>query len=512
MERMTKKIRWWPLGLVWIMGVVAASFFIATSGGEDEVRQVLVMKLIGVIGSCVTLSFLWLFGFSRLRSRVKLWWLGAIGVLAIFLVSTVRYEGVSGDLVPLFAWKWGRAAVLESDAELPLQLVVDGSFPQFLGPDRNATLPGIDLSKDWLGNPPELLWRKPVGEAWSGFAISGRRAITQEQEGGDERTVCYDLLSGEELWESRSNARYDNPLGGVGPRATVAIEGGRVYALGATGEFSCLDIESGERLWGFNLLESHSAPLPDWGVAGSPLIHGNLVILSAGGKDGNSLVAYDTGTGDLVWAGGSDKAHWSSPVAYEIDGVVQILIFNRGGVAAHDPTNGNVLWEFPWTQSTGTPRVAIPVQLPGDHFVVSSGYGAGAALFQVAREDSGFVANQDWKSLHLKSKFNNFVFRDGYLYGLDDGMMTCIDAATGRRAWKKGRYGHGQLLLGDDWLLLMAENGEVILMEPVPEEPRILGSFQALEGKSWNPPAMVGPYLLVRNHREAACYRLALAE
>ncbi len=132
-------------------------------------------------------------------------------------------------------------------------------------------------------------------------------------------------------WQSRNKARYDNPLGGVGPRATPTIDGDRVYAVGATGFFACRLVESGALVYSLDLLEEHSAPLPDWGVAGSPLVFENLVILSAGGSDGNSLVAYDKLTGKLVWRGGSDKAHWSSPVVYQVDGEDQVLIFNKGG-------------------------------------------------------------------------------------------------------------------------------------------------------------------------------------
>jgi outer membrane protein assembly factor BamB len=144
---------------------------------------------------------------------------------------------------------------------------------------------------------------------------------------------------------------------------------------------------------------------------------------------------------------------------------------------------------------------------------MSSGYGAGAAMLKISPSNGGKQSVEEiWTSLHLKSKFNNFVFKDGYIYGLDDGMFTCIDIETGRRAWKKGRYGHGQLILVNDLLLLTAENGDIMLFDPVPEEPRVLGTFKALEGKSWNPPALVGPYLLVRNHLEAACYRIPLLD
>ena len=506
------KVRWWPLVLIWMLGVSTIGVVLFLQDSEVGARQAMVMKMTGVAIVCFVLSIFWLLLFSGLRAKYRFQVLGLVALILLLFASTVRYGGVTGDLVPIFTWRWSQPSVARvEEATLPKR-ETNGAFPQFLGPHRNASIPGIRLKKNWSEFPPTLLWRKPIGEAWSGFAISGNRAITQEQDGEDELVSCFELVSGELTWQSRNTARYDNPLGGIGPRATPTIDGDHVYTIGATGFFACRLVESGKLVYSLDLLEEHSAPLPDWGVAGSPLIFENLVILSAGGSDGHSLVAYDKLTGKLVWRGGSDKAHWSSPVVYQVDGEDQVLIFNKGGVAGHDVEDGSVLWEFPWTKSTGTPRVAIPVRISENRFVISSGYGAGASMFEVQKAESGYVAKELWKSLHLKSKFNNFVLSDGYLYGLDDGMLTCIEVATGRRTWKKGRYGHGQLLLGDDWLLLIAENGEAMLLEPNPDETEILGTFAALEGKSWNPPALVGSLLLVRNHLEVACYRLPLEE
>ncbi|HCR30964.1 MAG TPA: hypothetical protein DIV79_13205 [Opitutae bacterium] len=503
-----RKILCWPLWTLWGLGV--AGIFLGYLLGGDVSRQQGVMRNMAIAIACLTLSLFWLLLFSRLAWRKRLLFLGILGSTALISVSLFRFEGVSGDLVPIIKWRWASVERAEVGDIGVKGASVDGAYPQFLGPNRNATVTGIDLSLDWSVDKPKLLWRQPIGEAWSGFATSGFRAITQEQDGEDELITCYHLLTGERLWESRMAARYDNPLGGVGPRATPTIDGDRVYAVGATGALSCLDLQTGERLWGFNILEKHGAKLPDWGVAGSPLVYEDLVVLSPGGRDGNSLVAYDKSSGSVVWSGGSDRAHWSSPVLHEIEGEKQVLIFNGSGVAAHRLDDGSVEWEYPWKRSTGTPRVAIPVKTPGNRFVVSSGYGAGADLFQVSKTSGGFSATQQWRSLHLKSKFNNFVYKDGYLYGLDDGVMACIDGETGRRTWKKGRYGHGQLILGDDWLLLMAENGEVVLFEPNPEAPIELGRFEALEGKTWNPPALAGSYLLLRNHLQAACFKLPI--
>jgi outer membrane protein assembly factor BamB len=501
--------RWWFLVVVWLLAL-AGWVFVALS--SDANRQGLVMKSIGIGMVAAGLSLMWLLALSPWSWKKRLTGFGVLVGAALIAGILFRYEGVTGDLVPIIKFRWSGTADKIAAAKAADSDQVIGSYPQFLGPNRDTKVFGIPLDRDWETHPPELIWKQPIGEAWSGFSIVNNRAVTQEQDGADELVVCYGLLTGEKLWEHRYPARYDNALGGVGPRATPTIEEDRVYVLGAMGDFMLLDLATGEKRWGFNVLEKHEASLPDWGMAGSPLIEGDLVILSVGGTQGNSLVAYNKFSGDFVWSGGSNAAHWSSPVFYEIAGKSQVLIFNFSGLFGQDIKDGSVLWVYPWNTS-GMPHVAIPVLVPGDRVLVSSGYGKGAELLQISNSVDGKQSvERIWRSLHLKAKFNNYVFKDGYVYGLDDGMFTCIDVETGKRTWKEGRYGHGQNILADDLMILTAENGEVLLVEPVPEEPRILGSFHALEGKSWNPPALVGGYLLLRNHLEAALYRLPLVE
>ena len=502
-------IRWWPLVVFWVMGLMA---FILVYWISDANRQGFVMKSIGILTACVALSVLWLLALSRLAWRIRLSVFGGIVLVVILMGSQLRFAGVSGDLRPILKWRWSGPKEQVTAGIITADDTANGSFPQFLGPNRDATVSSVRLDPDWEIHPPELIWRQPMGEAWSGFAVSGNHAVTQEQDGEDELVVCYEFLTGKRIWEHRYPARYENPLGGIGPRATPTIEEDRVYTLGAMGDFFCLSLETGEQFWGYNVLDRHGASLPDWGMAGSPLIYENLVILSVGGPNGRSLVAYHKLNGDFAWGGGSDAAHWSSPVFYEIAGRKQVLIFNYSGMAAHDVSDGSILWEYPW-DTDGMPHVAIPVQAPGDRIVLSSGYGKGAEMLQIFNQAGGKQkAKRVWRSLHLKAKFNNFVLKDGFIYGLDDGRLTCIDVETGRRTWKKGRYGHGQNLLVDDLLLLTAEYGEVLLIKPVPGKSLVIGRFQALDGKSWNPPALVDPYLLVRNHLEAALYRLPLKD
>ena len=330
--------------------------------------------------------------------------------------------------------------------------------------------------------------------------------------------VCYDLKSGQERWSHSDRDRYEAVPAGVGPRATPTIVEGRVYTLGATGILNCLDFATGERIWSEDILYDNDAELASWGMSGSPLVLDDLVVVSAGGKDGKSLVAYHKDTGERVWRGGSSPAEYSSPLITTLAGVPQILIFNYGSVAAHDPNGGELLWQHPWP--SGTQCVSQPVPLPDDHLFVSSAYGIGCKLFQIAHDaDNQLKATLVWETPRLKAKFTNVIYRDGYIYGLDDGVLVCLDLADGQRKWKRGRYGHGQVILVDgpdkidnqsSLLLVSAESGDVLLVEVNPNESRELSRFSALASKTWNNPALAGQYLLVRNDREAACYELPL--
>jgi outer membrane protein assembly factor BamB len=502
---------------------------------SDAIRQwrmVRTMSTLVLLGAGLTL---WLAFLSRLPARVR--WRGAAAVVLVALAfaALFRTRGVTGDLVPVLEPRWARPAALPSAASVanapataPSALpdervaeapVVAGSapsapaadtssdWPQFQGPRRDASAPSPRLARDWSAHPPRLLWRQPIGEGWSGFAVSGGVAVTQEQRGSEERVVALDLASGRVLWAHADAARYETVIAGIGPRATPSLQDGRVFTQGATGVVNALDLLTGRRLWSHDVAADNPGSTPEWGRSGSPLVTGGRVIVSAGGGAGRSLVAYDARTGALLWSGGSDGVSYSSPVRLTLAGREQVVVLNRASVAAHDPETGAVLWEVPFPG--GQANVALPVPLGPDRLMVSVGYGIGSKAYHVRPGgDGGLEAALLWETPRLKSKFANLVAHGGHVYGLDDGVLTCIDPATGERRWKGGRYGHGQLLLVGGLLLVQTEEGELVLVEPTAQEHRELARFAAFDGKTWNPPALAGRVLVVRNDREAAAYEL----
>ncbi len=508
-------IRWWPA--VAILVIAAISLAVVRS---DAMRAALLRDrphltvdlFSAVVGLVATgLLLLWWLFLSRVRWQWRLAMLAAVGLF----FACFRHSGMSGDLVPTFEPRWARKApsaapvIAQPAAALPTA-ELGPDFPQFLGPARNGILPAAGLATNWGTKPPTVLWRRPVGTGWSGFALVGSRALTQEQVDDRELVTCYAVASGEPLWRHSYPARFLSPIAGDGPRATPTVVGNRVFTLGSLGQLFCLDLESGKPLWSRSLTNDASARVPEWGFSGSPLVTDGLVVINAGGSSGKSLLAYRAETGEPVWSAGDDGVNYGSPNLFTLAGVRQVVLFNHRSLTGHDPVSGRLLWRQPW--GTHYPMVAMPMAVGTNQLLVTAGYNVGAALFDFQREaDGAFRVAPAWESKRLKAKFANPYVRGGFVYGLDDGMLTCLDLKDGSQRWKEGRHGHGQGLLAGDVFLLMAESGELLLLQPSPGGPNERGRFRVFSDKTWNPIALSGDLLLARNDREAALVRLPKA-
>lgn len=400
-------------------------------------------------------------------------------------------------------------------------------FPQFLGPQRRAFAAGLRLDTNWAGNPPKLIWRQAIGSGWSAFSVVNGFAVTLEQRENEEVVSCYEVTTGRLVWSQSIKARYGNPewpQAGIGPRSTPTIYDGMVYTLGATARLQALRGFDGKLIWKRDLLEEHKLgpererQLVPFGRSNSPLLYNDLVIVPAGAFGDErrvSLAAYHRKTGELVWEAGNRHISYASPTLATLAGVQQILSVNEDTVSGHDPNRGGaLLWEISWPgDSKGPVNASQAVPVPPNRFFISKSYGGGGALFEiVSRGDGTFGTTEVWKSNRvMRTRFTNVAIAGEYVYGLSDGILECIHLDTGERMWKNGRYGHGQLLLVGDSLLVLTESGEVVVIEASPSSNNnVLGRFQAIEGTTWNNIALYGPFLLVRNSNEAACYLLPL--
>jgi outer membrane protein assembly factor BamB len=402
------------------------------------------------------------------------------------------------------------AATLPAPASAPPAPAVSASWTDFRGPARDGVYRQRPVAATWPAGGPRMLWKQPVGEGHASFVIARGVAYTIEQRRGREVVAAYDVKTGREIWTTGWDTHFSERMGGDGPRATPTYHDGVVYALGAAGELCALRAASGETIWRTNILEDTGATNLQWAMAASPLVFSGKVIVEPGGP-GASVVAYDAATGKPVWKSQDDQPAYTSPMLVTLAGrpqIVTVLGRRAIGLAVDD---GTLLWAYPW-ETDNQINVAQPIVIGPSQLFLSSGYGKGAALVDIVAADGRFEARTVWSNNRMKNKLSSSVLRDGFVYGLDEGILACVEAATGRLAWKGGRYGHGQLILAGDRLLITTETGELALVHATPAAFEEIARVPGIEGRTWNVPAIDDGILLVRNANEMAAFDVASSD
>jgi outer membrane protein assembly factor BamB len=529
--------------LLLVAAVVAANIF------RNEIFEHLSMEsgLVNILCLCmvVFLIIVWVFWLA-VRSR----W----GLLASKLLPLVLILGLIGFFVifrPVFVGDLGiarlenRFARAKYEKMNPTGAVVEFEaaaefvdFPQFLGPGRNGVLDGPIIDSDWSANPPKLVWKKPIGKGWSGFAAALGIAFTMEQRNESEIVTGRSVETGDIIWVHSHERRHEHPLGGIGPRSTPTIDNGKVFALGGTGILTCLDAATGKLIWekdipavvGIEMAEgadpfngvkfqSEKSNLT-WGRANSPLMVAGLVVVPGGGPPSAkpvTLVAFDAENGDEKWKGGELSIGYSSPVILTVDGVKQIVSVNENTVSGHDLANGELLWSHPRPgSSTADANASQPFQIDANRLLLSKGYGLGGELIRVEKDDAGkWSAEGLWQNRRvMQTKLTSAVVKGKYAYSISERILECVEVETGKRIWRGGkgaRVGHGQLLMVGDYLLVLSERGDIILVEATPLGYTELARLKnAIGGVCWNTLCVYGKYLLIRSDSEAACYELPI--
>jgi outer membrane protein assembly factor BamB len=437
-------------------------------------------------------------------------------LLACGVFTLVRTGGMTGDGDSDIHWRWAqtpeeRLLALAGNEPMaprssPTAAKTGAGWPGFRGPHRDGMARDVQIATDWSKSPPVELWRRPVGPGWSSFAVGGDLFYTQEQRGDDEVVACYNLTTGQPIWMHHDAARFWESNAGAGPRATPTLSNGRVYTLGATGIVNALDAMDGGVVWTRNAAADTSKKIPGWGFAGSPLVVDDLVIVAAAGR----LVAYDVATGHQRWLGPAGGAGYSSPHLATLDGVKHILLLNGDGVTSVAPATGTQLWTYAWDGD----GIVQPALTADGGVLIGSGSGMGGGVgvrrIAVAHGAGGWTTEERWTSIGLKPYYNDIVTHKSHAFGFDGSLLACIDLADGKRKWKGGRYGHGQMILlpDQDLLLVLSEKGELALVAATPDQFTELVRLPAIKGKTWNHPVLVGDILLARNDQEMVAFRL----
>ncbi|MEZ5400811.1 MAG: PQQ-binding-like beta-propeller repeat protein [Bryobacteraceae bacterium] len=492
------------------------------------------MFLIYAIPSICLALAVWAVVAGRLGTGARRFGLFAAIAAACGAWAIVRTDGVTGAGVSQLTWRWSPTSEERLAARFPAPPPAPGmpspavefprdepapevrkakapgvqaEWPGFRGPRRDGAVRGLRIGTDWASSPPAEVWRRPVGPAWSSFAVAGGLLYTQEQRGESELVTCYRVASGEPVWMHADAVRFWESNAGAGPRATPAFAGGRVYAFGATGLLNALDAATGRLIWRRNAAAEAGQEVPGWGFAGSPLIVDDVVIVAVAGR----LAGYDAATGEPRWMSEDGGGGYGSPHVATIDGVRQVILLTGGGAMSVTPADGAALWKHEWKGFASLQ----PAVVDGGLLIPLGGSMGGEATRRlgVHRAATGWDIRESWTSRGLKPYFNDFVVHRGNAYGFDGSILSCIDLTDGKRRWKGGRYGSGQMLLlaDQDLLLVISEEGELALVAAKPDEYQELSKTPAIEGKTWNHPAVAGDLVVVRNAEEMAAFRLAPA-
>ena len=384
---------------------------------------------------------------------------------------------------------------------------LNAEWPQWRGPARDGISNETALLTSWPADGPEVLWRIPLGDGYSGVSISQGRAYTMSALGDDEFVICLEASNGKEIWRFRTDSRYVEG-NGDGPRSTPTVGGDSVFVLSAKGRLYALHAKSGEKLWEHNFVKEFGSSIPTWGFTTSALVENDFLLVEVGGEAGKSIVAFHKETGDVVWTSHTDAPAYSSPIAITVDGIRQVIFLTSKTLLSISPTDGKSYWTYPWLTHNGI-NVATPIFIPEDKIFISASYDKGAALVRMKAAQDAVEVEEVWKNRVMKNHFNSSVLWGNYLYGFDNTILRCIEANTGAKQWATRGFGKGSLLLVDGHLIVLGDGGKLALVEATPSGYKEKANAQILQGKCWTVPTLAGGKLYLRNQKEVVCLDLS---
>lgn len=398
-----------------------------------------------------------------------------------------------------------RILLLSLAAAFPATALAE-DWPRWRGPnlDGISKEAGLKLDRD---SEPATAWSANIGTGYSSVSVAGGKVFTlgleKPKKGGlfnrakgVEVVRALDEKTGKQLWEHRYPSKFEPKFYDGGTSGTPTVDGDTVYVFGQRGELIALKAATGDVIWSKNLAKELGFKISTWGITGSPLVYGDLLILNAG-THGTGI---DKKTGAVKWKSGGGSNGYATPIPFEVGGQKLVAIFSAKGLHAVDPASGKLAWTHPW-ETKYEVNAADPVLLGGDRMFISSGYGRGGAVLKLSPGGAETV----WENKDIRTQFNPAVLVGGHLYGIDGNTsngnkceLKCVDPEDGSVKWAE-RIGFGSVTAVGDVLLALNERGELIIAQASPEKFSPLFRFQAIAKKCWTIPTVANGRLYIRN-------------
>ena len=418
-------------------------------------------------------------------------------------------------LLILFLSSTSFSTILNEDGKTQKEFVGSHTdkieWSQYRGPNRDGVAVANTSIKAWpSGSLPFQVWKKPIGEGFSGIVIKGEQLITAIAEDDTEFLVSFEKTTGKEVWRFALGKRFVEEMGN-GPRATPTLDGDFAYMLDSHGSLYCINIESGKQIWKVSLTDTFKIERPLRGFSTCPLILGETLIIHGGGQN-SAFIGLNKKTGKTIWQVGDSTAGHSSPFTATINNVEQ-SVFTIARVIEKDgerqvlneavsvSSDGKILWRGP-----SLPQIiAMPVFVPPDKVFISSSVENGCLLIQVLSDGK---IDTVWHNKEMRNHFNSSVYYKDHIYGFSSSTLKCLVAETAQRQWSTRGYGKGSLIIADEKLLVLSDRGVLALIEATPKGYTELAQAQVIEGKSWTSPTLADGKIYLRNQKEMACYDL----
>jgi len=401
------------------------------------------------------------------------------------LLVKQHLTAVSIILAGAFVLAGPRCGLAEEKAGPAEEKAGPADWPNWRGPDHNGVSKETGWKTTWPAEGPKVLWKASVGTGFSSFAVSSGKVYTMGNTDNTDMVFCFDAETGKEVWKHSYQAPLDKSQYEGGPNSTPTVDDTRVYTFSKRGQVYCLDVGTGKVIWSKKFLIKP----PTWNFAGSPLVMGRLVILNAG-TQGLALNKLD---GAVVWQNGEGLAGYATPVPFKMIGRECVAIFTQKAAVGLLAENGKELWRIAW-ETQYDANIPDPI-IYDDKVFLSSGYGTGCGLYQIAHGQP----NQIWRNRSMRNHFNSCVPWKGSVYGFDESTLTCMDWATGTVKWTDRGLGKGSLMAADGKLILLGEGGKLVIADASPEGFKPLAEAQILRGKCWTTPVLSGGRIYARN-------------